>query len=246
MDDRLIRANTKTSGIKGFVPFVAIALWFLLAIMSASPAAAANNAYLLASDVLPDIEVALSAKGMAAEAVVEIDNPQQPISMDFAIVNTSYNPLSGRFVVRLNGGGAITGFAKSMHTVPVLRTNMQRGDIIAENDIVYREITAVRANQFLTSTDDLSGMIVRRQLNANTPIRPGDVEAPILVDRGAIVTLSYKMTGLTMTHQGVAADKGAKGDVVSVRNIASDRTLKGIVTDRNFITIVPRGGQVEG
>ena len=247
MNSPVTKAPVKsTSTMRGIVPFVAIALWFLLAIISARPAAAANGAFLTAGDILPDIEVALSAKGMTPEAVVQIDDAERAISTDFSITNTSFNPLSGRFVVRLSDGGTITGFAKSMHMIPVLENNIERGHIIDDSDIIYQEIAAPRTNSFVTNAKDLIGMTARRHLSANAPIRSNDVEAPILVNRGAIVTLSYKITGLSMTHQGVADSDGAMGDVVSVRNIATDRTLKGVVTDTNLITIVPRGGIVEG
>jgi flagella basal body P-ring formation protein FlgA len=225
--------------MRGFIAYVAVALWFLLAIMSARPAAA-NEADLTATNIMPEIRAALAENGMPSQADVKLAKPNQRIS-SAKVAHASYNPLSGRFIIRMESSGeTILGVAHAMQAVPVLSRSLARGDTIADADITYQDAPVTRARMIIESADDLVGMTARRPLAAGEPIRRTDVEAPALIKKGAIVTLAYETDGLRMTHQGVAMRDGAKGDIVPVKNIDSDRTLKGVVTAENLVSIVPR------
>lgn len=240
-------SHTRTSNnqLRGFVPFVAIILWFLLAILGARPAAASDFT-LTAADIAPEIEAALGAHGMPADAQIELLRPDQPIA-NANIEHVSYNPQSGRFIIRLSGASIpVAGIAQRMEMLPVLTRDIARGEMIAEDDIGFVEAPVNGKQTVLTSSEDLIGKIARRPLRADSALRTSDVEAPLLVQRGAVVTLYYKIAGLRMTHQGVAMDDGASGDIISVKSIDSDRALKGVVTDRNVISIIPRRGAFEG
>jgi len=231
--------------MRGFVSFIAILMWFLGAILMSRPAAAQD--ILRASDIIPNIEVALLSEGMPSDAQVSLDNPTQAIAAGATLSNVSYNPLSGRFVIRLSGSGpAITGFAKATQAYPVLKHAIDRGDAIADSDIEWLDAPTARSRNVIENADELIGMSARRPLAANTLLRSSDVEAPTLVKKGAIVTLTYEVAGLRMTHQGVASANGASGEVISVRNLESDRTLKGVVAGKNIVSIIPRRSALEG
>ncbi len=232
--------------MRGFVAFVAVILWFLLAILGAGRAAAQDVA-LTAGDILPSLETVLAAHSAPEDGVVHLDNPAQPVA-DAAVAHASYNPLSGRFVLRMaqGNGVAVTGVVARTQRYAVVNRAIDRGELIGEADIAYMEAPAVSARGFVTDADALVDKSARRALAANKPIRAADVETPTLVKKGAIVTLTYQVDGLRMTHQGVAMHNGGAGDVVSVRNIKSDRTLKGVVADRNLVSIIPHHAAFEG
>ncbi len=231
--------------MRGFVAFVAVVLWFLLAILSAGRAAA-EDVSLTAGDILPSLEAVLTANGAPADGIVQLDNPAQPVG-GAAVAHASYNPLSGRFVLRMaQGAGAVTGIVARMQRYAVVNREMDRGEIIGEADLSYFEAPGASTRSFVTDAETLLGKSARRPLAANKPIRAGDLETPTLVKKGAVVTLTYQVDGLRMTHQGVAMHNGAAGDIVSVRNIKSDRTLKGVVADRNLVSIIPHHAAFEG
>lgn len=235
-------AEGKTGGL-GFLGYLMIALWFLLTIMASSivraePAAAPIT--LTASDILPNIEAALAAHGAPADAEIALNDPDQAfvVSGPVEIGHVSYSPGSGRFVMRLaNAPVAIAGAAQVSEAVPVLTRAVERGEIIVEDDIAYLEMAVVRGANFVRNADDLIGKEARRRLTAQTPLRASDVAAPVLVRKGALVTLSYVVEGLRLTHQGVAMKSGTRGDVISVRNIQSERVLKGVVEAENFVAV---------
>ncbi len=230
--------------MRGFVAFVAVTLWFLLAILGAGRAAA-QNATLTAGDILPSLETTLVANGAPEDGVVHLDSPGLTVT-DAAIAHASYNPLSGRFVLRMAQGGAITGVVARTQRYAVVNRAIERGELISDADIDFIDAPAASARGFITDAEALVGKSARRALAADRPVRAADVETPVLVKKGAIVTLTYQIDGLRMTHQGVAMHNGGAGDVVSVKNIKSDITLKGVVADRNLVSIIPLHAAFEG
>lgn len=249
----LAPVERKTSG-PGFLGYLMIALWFLLTVLASTAARAETEPaplILTASDILPDIEAALAAHGAPAGAEIVLNDPDQTfaVSGPVEIGHVSYSPASGRFVIRLaNAPIAVAGMAQISERVPVLTRALERGDIIDEDDIAYVETARGGAN-IVRNADALVGKEARRSLNAQTPLRPSDIAAPVLVKKGALVTLSYAVEGLRLTHQGVALNSGVEGEVISVRNIQSERVLKGVVAAENFVAIAaPRAAlqSVEG
>ena len=63
-----------------------------------------------------------------------------------------------------------------------------------------------------------------------------------MVKKGSLVTVSFAMEGLRLTQHGVAAASGAVGDIISIENTKSDRTIKAVVTGKNRADVV--GSQI--
>ncbi len=57
------------------------------------------------------------------------------------------------------------------------------------------------------------------------------------MQRDQTVTLIYEAAGLYLTIRGKALDGGTEGDVVSVLNLQSKRTVSGIVIGRGQVSI---------
>ena len=57
------------------------------------------------------------------------------------------------------------------------------------------------------------------------------------MQRDQTVTLIYQAAGLYLTIRGKALDSGTEGDVVSVLNLQSKRTVSGVVTGRGQVSI---------
>ena len=240
--NRQIRHST---GIPAFVGWLAIVLWFLITIMAS---AKASDATIIASDLLPEIELALSEKGMSPDAAIELTDPAQPVALETGatIIHTSFNPTSGRFVTRFSSGVVVTGIANVVKQFPVLSRSLNRGDIVQENDIDYVETSQIRPGQYIEEAGALIGMEARRPLAANTPIRNNDVAMPILVKKGALITITFVLDGLRLSHQGVAMDNGGAGDVIAVKNVQSERVLKAIVERAGLARVAAPVTTLEG
>ncbi|MEO1251455.1 MAG: flagellar basal body P-ring formation chaperone FlgA [Pseudomonadota bacterium] len=228
------------SGLRGFIAFIALSLWFLLAILSARPAAAAEASTTTATDLIAEIETALIERGAEPDIEIDLADPDQPVPSDARIAHAVYNPASGRFVIRLDRDmRAIAGIATREWTAPVLKSDLAAGEIVTEADIAYASMRGPLNRGVARDADDMIGKTARRLLVAGAPVRVTDLYAPVLVNKGAIVTLTYEVDGLRMTHQGVAMAKGADGDVISIKSIKSDRILKGVVRGPNSVMIAP-------
>ena len=241
-----IRNQNQAVNAPGFIGYLTVVLWFLLTVLSSGPARAddiVNSRQpitLRASDILPQIEAALIDKGMNGGAEVVLNSPDLTFSTssDVAVAFTSYNERSGRFVIRLQGVSTpVAGFVRVTEVFPVLTRAINRGDIIGEHDITFVESNDKRAGYFIQDAADIIGMEARRPLSAQTPLRSSDVAAPVLVKKGALVTITYVTEGLRLSHQGVALATGSRGDVISIRNIQSERTVKAIISGENIAKI---------
>ncbi|MGC2776512.1 MAG: flagellar basal body P-ring formation chaperone FlgA, partial [Bradyrhizobium sp.] len=61
---------------------------------------------------------------------------------------------------------------------------------------------------------------------------------PEMVKRDDSVTLIYEAPGILLTTRAKALESGAEGDVVSVVNMQTKRTMQGMVTAPGRVTMV--------
>lgn len=124
--------------------------------------------------------------------------------------------------------------------VPV--RDIARGEVITEADLVYGSVPdSAGISGIVTSMDALAGMEARRVLRAGETVRPDDVRHPILVQRGATVTMTFEAPGVSVTAMGRAMSEGGYGETVSVQNIASYRQVSAIVTGPGQVRAVGGG-----
>ena len=81
------------------------------------------------------------------------------------------------------------------------------------------------------------GLAARTALQPGQPLRMADLMKPELVQRNETVTLVYEVPGVKLTVRGKAAEGGAEGDVISVLNEQSKRTVQGVVVGAGRVVI---------
>jgi flagella basal body P-ring formation protein FlgA len=91
------------------------------------------------------------------------------------------------------GAGARTVLSGSAHRyveIPVLANRVEVGAIIGEPDFEWIEQRAdkVRRN-VVTDSSELVGLSARRRIRVGEPIRARDVQRPIVIAKGDLVTL---------------------------------------------------------
>ena len=79
---------------------------------------------------------------------------------------------------------------------------------------------------------------MRRTVRAGQPLRSADLMKPEIVQKNDMVLLHYEVPGIVLTMRGKALDSGTRGDMVSVLNVHSKRTIQGIVTAPGRVTIM--------
>ena len=189
--------------------------------------------------------------GNAANINLTFDRDVADVRLDAsntgAMLATSarYEPRNGRFDVTFqiaNDDGnptqlRFTGSAFETVEVAVLTRNVERTDILKSADVAVERRPRAEIGNDAASREQAVGMQMRRPIRAGQPLRAADLVKPDLVQRDQAVAIIFQTAGLYLTTRGKALDNGTEGDVVSVLNIQSKRTVTGTVTGRGQVTI---------
>ncbi len=120
--------------------------------------------------------------------------------------------------------------SENMHLV--FTRDMQRDDIVTENDLAWR--SDGDRNPYIGAPEmksEVIGKTLRRSIRADRQFRVSDVELPAAVKKGEPVTLVYAKNGLKLTVDGKALEDAAIGASVRVLNNYSKRAVDAVVAD---------------
>jgi flagella basal body P-ring formation protein FlgA len=136
---------------------------------------------------------------------------------------------------------AFSAFAADASTeidVAVLKTDVARGELIAESDLEYKAIPQIRANaSIVRAITDVAGMEARRALKAGELIRANDLKRPTLVAKGSTVTMLFDAPGMRLSAIGRALAEGAEGDTITVLNPTSYRKVEAVVIKAGTVRV---------
>ncbi len=190
--------------------------------------------------------------GEAANLSLTFDRDVQDLRLDASnsgamqAVAARFEPRNGRFDVTFeiaNDNVAtptrlrFTGTAVETVEAAVLARSVERSEVIKSSDVVVERRAKAEVGGDVTSRNHAVGMQARRQLRAGQALKTADLAKPDLVTRDQTVTLIYQAAGLYLTIRGKALESGTEGDVVSILNLQSKRTVSGVVIGRGQVAI---------
>ncbi len=190
--------------------------------------------------------------GDAANLTLTFDRDVQDIQLEasntgaMTPVSARYEPRNGRFDVSFEIANEtnsaptklrFTGTAIETVEAAVLTRAVERNEVLKASDVVTERRPKAEVGGDAAVRSRAVGMQMRRQLRAGQAIKVADLAKPDLVQRDENVTLIYESTGLYLTVRGKAIDGGTEGDVVSVLNLQSKRTVSGVVIGRGQVAI---------
>lgn len=151
----------------------------------------------------------------------------------------------GRFDITLEVAGDVvapfrlrlSGAAVEAVETAVLTRTLERGDTLKSADVTMERRARAEVGSDAVSREQVLGMQTRKQLRAGQALRSADLSKPELVQRDQSVTLIYETAGIYLTIRGKAVEGGAEGDIVTVMNLSSKRTVSGTVTARGQVTV---------
>jgi flagella basal body P-ring formation protein FlgA len=187
------------------------------------------------------------ALDIAFDAPVEAIQADASAAKPVTLASLALQPASGRFTVRfLVDVGAetrpmeFTGRAMEMVEVPVMSRPLDRRQVLGMGDLEMQRFEKRRLPaSVVRDADAMVGMAARRPLRVGETISRADLEQPRVVLRNEIVTLVYERPGLALTARGRALGDAAAGDLVSVLNEQSRRTIQGIAAPGGVVRIGP-------
>lgn len=84
---------------------------------------------------------------------------------------------------------------------------------------------------------ELIGRTPRRGLPAGTPVLAADLKRPVVVAKGALVTLILQTPSMRLTARGRALDEGGIGDSIRVVNAQSRTVVAGVVLANGQVAV---------
>lgn len=158
----------------------------------------------------------------------------------------NYDSRNGRFDVTLDmptgpatrGKLHLTGRAAATAEVVTLIRPVERGEVIKDTDVVVeRRARTDVGPELVKDADKVIGLAARAAMQPGRPLRVADLMKPEVVQRNETVTLVYKVPGIMLTVRGKATEGGAEGDVISVLNEQSKRTVQGVVAGPGQVVV---------
>jgi flagella basal body P-ring formation protein FlgA len=124
--------------------------------------------------------------------------------------------------------------AATVESAVVALRPIRAREIIGPQDVSLRPGAQPGA---LDAIEDAIGMEARVSLYAGFPVRAGDVGPPALVERNALVGLSFNRGGLRIQTEGRALGRAGLGERVRVMNMDSRITVTGVVSGPNLVEV---------
>lgn len=153
----------------------------------------------------------------------------------FELSNLDYNEQSLRWQgdLRIFEQGklaevtSLRGRYASLVELPVLRQRLYDGEIIEEDDIEWQFFPEHRIRkETIYKMGDLLGRSPKRVISKSRPIRAYEVEAPVIVERGDMVQVSFNTPYMQIRTLGEAMEDGAVDDMINIRNSNSGITIR--------------------
>lgn len=199
---------------------------------------------LAAKEIEAAIARTLAARGGIASArdlSINFDREPQTLHLqsaaDLRAIYTYYNARSGRFDITFDAADETThrasqrytGYAVETLPIAVTLRPLARGEIVRAADVTIEHRPKAEFREGAPAATDPTGLAARHSVRAGQALRASDLMRPEIVQRNEAVTLVYEAPGLVLTVRGKALDPGAEGDVISVLNSQSNRTVQGTV-----------------
>ncbi|MEM9169259.1 MAG: flagellar basal body P-ring formation chaperone FlgA [Pseudomonadota bacterium] len=108
--------------------------------------------------------------------------------------------------------------------------NVRAGQRLQADDIVTPATT-----EALRVAASMIGKEAKRNLYKGKAFASGDVRSPTVIDRNALVTMTFTKGPLVIETEGKALDFGGVGDRIRVLNVRSKRIVSATVLDENRV-----------
>ena len=165
---------------------------------------------------------------------------------DLVVSRMNVEQRSGRFDIsfELPGSAAarrlplrFIGTAREMVEVATLTRTLRLGEVIKGSDVTIERRPKAETGLEGASPEQAIGMAVKGPARAGQALRQTDLIRPMVVQRNEAVTITYEVPGIVLTIRGKATEAGATGDIISVLNIQSNRTVQATVTGPGRVTV---------
>lgn len=183
---------------------------------------------------------AMAGSAAGGNAEIKLDNPAARLLVpaeageSLAVDGLTLDARTGRFSAFVSAPpGApdaqrlrVSGRLVVQVSVAVPSRAVAMNEVLGAADIETITLPRSRlASDTLTEASQLIGKSAVHVLRPDQPVRAGDVQAPLLVRKGDLVTIALRTPNMELTAQGKALEDGAAGANIRVTNTQSKRVI---------------------
>ena len=171
--------------------------------------------------------------------------PDEPLSVKILELPTS--GVSPNFICRFElfaGGESVGVFQQSLQAkvwkeVYVAHSNVLRGQLLREADIILEKRDILTNREFLTTLPFEDPFVeLRESIQAGNLITSRSLRLRAVVKRGRQVEAMFQDAALTISVRAEALEDGVPGQIVRLRNVQSRREFKGKVQDEQTVLVL--------
>jgi len=164
--------------------------------------------------------------------------------------NLQYDADAGRFSALLYSLAGevvaseveISGRTFAVTQVPVLARRLQTGATIGRQDIEWTAVRSAKiAQNIVMEQGNLVGKALRRAIKPGKPVRSSDLTDPVVVSKGAAVTISLNVPNMKLSVVGIALEDGADGQTIKVANSISRKVVYAQVMGPSDVSVAIPG-----
>ena len=109
---------------------------------------------------------------------------------------------------------------------------------VNESDFRVEEIAIDGRTEYLKDPDEVKGLVPHRFIRAGSPVTIDYFQQPVAVEAGHIVKIIFKQGGLQVSAKGVAMTRGRIGQIIKVKNEASQKIVSARIIDSQTVEVV--------
>ena len=117
---------------------------------------------------------------------------------------------------------------------------IQEDQVIEPDNIAAKRIELTRriATDYASDKENIVGKRVLNTMHPGKVIGRSMLGEPLLVTRDDIVTIQARRGNIVITAQGKAVEQGAKGEIIKVKNVDSNKIVTAKIASSDVVTIV--------
>lgn len=201
---------------------------------------------------LAEIEAALDERGEFRRREINLARSLNSITLPEGVIDvkillpstsisyTSMTPVKARIFVNgkpyrdVNIMASIKIFDLVLIATHDLRIEMP----VTESDFRLDEVAVDGRTEYLKDPAEVVGLVPHRFIRAGSPVTINYFQQPVAVESGHMVRIIFKQGGLQVSAKGVAMSRGRIGQIIKVRNEASQKILSAKVIDAQTVEVV--------
>lgn len=147
------------------------------------------------------------------------------------------------FSVRINHGKIyrqvnVRARIEVLRNFVVAARDIKGGSVIQEEDLLVKKKWVNRWDPLvISSLDEAVGKQIGTSLKAGAELKKSILHAPVLVKRGKTVRISIERGPLYVSTLGVSEEDGARGSLIRVRNLSSNRQIYARVVGEDAVQV---------